>query len=67
MVGRDDDDDSVSAGSEVSEAAASWETVDDDERDTHDYTQEVCIHLNCSMPLLNAMVTTIVMGNQGNI
>lgn len=45
MVGRDDDDDSVSAGSEVSEAAASWETVDDDVRDTHDYTQEVCIHL----------------------
>ncbi|KAB5561471.1 hypothetical protein DKX38_006428 [Salix brachista] len=40
VVGGDDDNDSVSVGSEVSEAAASWETVDDDERDELDYTQE---------------------------
>ncbi|KAJ6708036.1 UBIQUITIN-CONJUGATING ENZYME E2 23-RELATED [Salix viminalis] len=40
VVGGDDDNDSVSFGSEVSEAAASWETVDDDERDALDYTQE---------------------------
>ena len=45
MVGRDDDNDSVSVRSEVSEPAASWETVDDDERDGLDYTQEVCVHL----------------------
>ncbi|KAG5247944.1 ubiquitin-conjugating enzyme [Salix suchowensis] len=36
VVGGDDDNDSVSFGSEVSEAAASWETVDD----ALDYTQE---------------------------
>lgn len=31
VVGRDDDDESVAAGSENSDDAASWETVDDDE------------------------------------
>ncbi|KAI9388902.1 hypothetical protein POPTR_009G136000v4 [Populus trichocarpa] len=40
VVGRDDDDDSMAAGSEVSGAAASWETVDDDERDALENTQE---------------------------
>ncbi|KAK9286845.1 hypothetical protein L1049_015250 [Liquidambar formosana] len=33
VVGRDDDDESIAAGSEVSDDAASWETVDDDEVD----------------------------------
>ncbi|XP_022146135.1 probable ubiquitin-conjugating enzyme E2 23 isoform X2 [Momordica charantia] len=31
VVGRDDDDESIAAGSEVSNGAASWETVDDDD------------------------------------
>jgi ubiquitin-conjugating enzyme E2 O len=35
----------MAAGSEVSGAAASWETVDDDERDALENTQEVCFHL----------------------
>ncbi|CAK7329477.1 unnamed protein product [Dovyalis caffra] len=43
VVGRDDDDDSIAAGSEVSDAAASWETVDDDERDALENTQEAAV------------------------
>ncbi|KAG7027026.1 putative ubiquitin-conjugating enzyme E2 23, partial [Cucurbita argyrosperma subsp. argyrosperma] len=31
VVGRDDDDESTGAGSEISNGAASWETVDDDD------------------------------------
>lgn len=46
MVGRDDDDDSISAGSEVSDDAASWETVNDDEMDAVENTKEVCFCLN---------------------
>ncbi|XP_011649300.1 probable ubiquitin-conjugating enzyme E2 23 isoform X2 [Cucumis sativus] len=34
VVGRDDDDESIAAGSEVSNGAASWETVDNDEMDS---------------------------------
>lgn len=40
VVGRDDDDESLAAGSEVSDDAASWETVNDDEMDTLDNAQE---------------------------
>ncbi|KAL5561223.1 hypothetical protein UlMin_030970 [Ulmus minor] len=40
VVGRDDDDDSVAAGSEVSDDAASWETVNDDEMDGLENTEE---------------------------
>ncbi|XP_023513075.1 probable ubiquitin-conjugating enzyme E2 23 [Cucurbita pepo subsp. pepo] len=41
VVGRDDDDESIAAGSEVSNGAASWETVDDDdERDSVDNAKE---------------------------
>lgn len=40
VVGRDDD--SVAAGSEVSDDAASWETVNDNEMDTLENTREVC-------------------------
>lgn len=39
VVGRDDDDESVAAGSDVSDAA-SWETVNDDEMDALENTQE---------------------------
>lgn len=45
MVGRDDDDESIAAGSEVSDDAASWETVNDDEMDALDNTKEVCFSL----------------------
>lgn len=40
VVGRDDDE-SIVAGSEISGDAASWETVDDDERDALDNTVKV--------------------------
>ncbi|KAE8008783.1 hypothetical protein FH972_005259 [Carpinus fangiana] len=40
VVGRDDDDESIAAGSEVSDDAASWETVNDDEMDTLENAQE---------------------------
>lgn len=40
MVGREDDE-SIAAGSEVSDDAASWETVNDDEMDAPDNTKEV--------------------------
>lgn len=40
VVGRDDDNDSIAAGSEVSDDAASWETVNDDEKDALDNAQE---------------------------
>lgn len=36
VVGRDDDDESIGAGSELSDDAASWETVEDDEMDALD-------------------------------
>lgn len=50
VVGRDDDDDSIAAGSEVSDDAASWETVDDDEMDAVENGQEVCFYFtNSSM------------------
>lgn len=39
VVGRDDDD-SITAGSDISNEAASWETVDDDEMDTLDEVNE---------------------------
>ncbi|XVE93879.1 hypothetical protein REPUB_Repub01dG0232700 [Reevesia pubescens] len=39
VVGRDDDD-SIAAGSEVSDDAASWETVNDDEMDVLENAQE---------------------------
>lgn len=42
VVGRDDDDESIAAGSEVSNGAASWETVDDDdEMDSVENAKEV--------------------------
>lgn len=41
MVGRDDDDDSIAAGSEISDAA-SWETVDDEEMEVLEGSVEVC-------------------------
>ncbi|KAA8546118.1 hypothetical protein F0562_020431 [Nyssa sinensis] len=40
VVGRDDDDESIAAGSEVSDDAASWETVEDDEMDALEHAQE---------------------------
>ncbi|XP_038723432.1 probable ubiquitin-conjugating enzyme E2 23 isoform X2 [Tripterygium wilfordii] len=40
VVDRDDDDESVAAGSEVSDDAASWETVDDDEINALENTRE---------------------------
>ncbi|KAJ0076610.1 hypothetical protein Patl1_36014 [Pistacia atlantica] len=40
VVGRDDDDESIAAGSDVSDDAASWETVNDDEMDALENTQE---------------------------
>ena len=43
-VGRDDDD-SIAAGSEVSDDAVSWETVNDDEMDALENAQEVCFCL----------------------
>ena len=43
VVGRDDDE-SIAAGSEVSDDAASWETVDD-EMDALENAQEVCFCL----------------------
>lgn len=41
VVGRDDDDESIAAGSEVSDAA-SWETVNDDEMEVPEDSREVC-------------------------
>jgi len=41
VVGRDDDDESIAAGSEVSDAA-SWETVNDDEMEVLEDSREVC-------------------------
>ena len=48
MVGRDDDDESIAAGSEISDAA-SWETVNDDEMEVLEDSREVCFffHLYC--------------------
>ncbi|PON89955.1 Ubiquitin-fold modifier-conjugating enzyme [Trema orientale] len=40
VVGRDDDDDSLADASEVSDDAASWETVNDDEMDALENTKE---------------------------
>ncbi|CAK9315302.1 unnamed protein product [Citrullus colocynthis] len=40
VVGRDDDDESIAAGSEVSNGGASWETVDDDEMDSVENAKE---------------------------
>lgn len=39
-MGRDDDD-SIAAGSDVSDDAASWETVQDDEREVLENAEEV--------------------------
>jgi ubiquitin-conjugating enzyme E2 O len=41
VVGRDDDDESVAAGSDISDAA-SWETVNDDEMEVLEDSKEVC-------------------------
>lgn len=41
VVGRDDDDESIVAGSELSDAA-SWETVNDDEMEALEDSREVC-------------------------
>ncbi|KAH7574876.1 hypothetical protein ACOSP7_005824 [Xanthoceras sorbifolium] len=46
VVGRDDDDESVAAGSDVSGDAASWETVNDDEMDALETAQEALALLN---------------------
>lgn len=40
VVGRDDDE-SIVAGSEISDDAASWETVEDDEMDALDINEKV--------------------------
>ncbi|XP_034681431.1 probable ubiquitin-conjugating enzyme E2 23 [Vitis riparia] len=40
VVGRDDDDESIAGGSEVSDDAASWETVNDDEVDALENAEE---------------------------
>ncbi|KAF5449000.1 hypothetical protein F2P56_029489 [Juglans regia] len=40
VVGRDDDDESIAAGSEISDDAASWETVNDNEMDALENAQE---------------------------
>ncbi|CBI37856.3 unnamed protein product, partial [Vitis vinifera] len=40
VVGRDDDDESIAGGSEVSDDAASWETVNDDEMDALENAKE---------------------------
>ena len=44
VVGRDDDE-SIVAGSDVSDDAASWETVEDDEPDGLNNEEKVCILL----------------------
>ena len=48
MVGRDDDDESIAAGSEISDVA-SWETVNDNEMEVLEDSREVCFffHLYC--------------------
>lgn len=46
VVGRDDDDESIAAGSEVSNGAASWETVDNDEMDSVENAAEVLFFWN---------------------
>ncbi|XP_043713110.1 probable ubiquitin-conjugating enzyme E2 23 isoform X2 [Telopea speciosissima] len=40
VVGRDDDEESIGAGSEVSDDAASWETVDEEEMDVLENAEE---------------------------
>lgn len=45
VVGRDDDD-SIAGGSENSDDAASWETVEDDETETLEKASEVLTNLN---------------------
>lgn len=42
VVGRDDDE-SIVAGSDVSDDAASWETVEDDEMDALNNKEKVCV------------------------
>lgn len=44
-MGRDEDDDSLAAGSDVSDDAASWETVQDDEREILENGKEVQLSL----------------------
>lgn len=46
VVGRDDDDDddSIGGGSDVSDDAASWETVEDTEMDSLQKALEVCFY-----------------------
>jgi len=41
VVGRDDDAESLVAGSDISDAAT-WETVDDDEMEVQEDSREVC-------------------------
>lgn len=48
MVGRDDDDESIAAGSDISDAA-SWETVNDDEMEVLEESREVCFFFNYNL------------------
>ncbi|KAJ8765002.1 hypothetical protein K2173_010474 [Erythroxylum novogranatense] len=49
VVGRDDDDDSIAAGSEVSDDAASWETVSDNQTDAVETQEEVALQKPAGM------------------
>ena len=46
VVGRDDDDESTGAESDSSDAA-SWETVDDDDKGAPEIPEEVCFVEKC--------------------
>jgi len=52
VVGRDDDDESIAAGSEISDAA-SWETVNDDEMEVLEESREVCFFFTWTVILTN--------------
>lgn len=62
VVGRDDDE-SIGAGSEIGDDAASWETVEDDDRDALDDSQKVllpfCIAVFSSFPICKISETSI--------
>lgn len=61
MVGRDDDD-SISAESDVSDDAASWETVEDDDgMVSHENTNEVCISLT-TKPSVQYIISPLFRG-----
>ncbi|KAJ4715966.1 Ubiquitin-conjugating enzyme like [Melia azedarach] len=63
VVGRDDDDESVAAGSDVSDDAASWETVNDDEMDALENAQEETGSQNATG--MNSEVQESVENNSG--